>query len=226
MKNLKLIIFDLDGTLYSFDKGKSNGFTSSQFYSDIRKNAFAFFSRKLSLTLEEAEKEFNQIKQKYNGEISLGVEKEYGITRYEYFDSVWNLKPEDYIEKNPNLKRLFSRLNAQVAVLTAAPRVWATVALNYLELNPYVGNSLFTGEPSIRKPNSEAFQQVLDYFNVKPEEALSIGDQEQTDIIPAKMLGMKTIIVGSESKYTDYSIKRLDDLLEIMEPIQNGKNNN
>lgn len=210
----RLFIFDLDGTLYRFEEG---GFSKSKFYADIKVNAYKFLSERLNLPLSESEKEYQIIKEKYKGEISLGVEKEFGIERYVYFANTWNLNPEVYFPKNPSLPNLFRRLKGRVAILTSAPRIWAKRTLDYLEISPFINDALFTGEPNIRKPSPLAFQQVIDYFGTSPERAISIGDQEATDILPAKSLGMKTVIIGKESGATDFCIESLEELIKLIE---------
>jgi len=209
----RTFIFDLDGTLYRFN---SKGFLDSKFYSDIRKRAYKFLSEKLKVSEECAKETYNCIKTKYNGEVSIGTEKEFGINRYDYFNFVWNLEPSDYITKNPSIREIFYNLEGKIAILTGAPKVWAKKVLEYLEVYDIVANALFTGEPDIRKPNPLSFQQVLDYFRILPEQAISIGDQESTDIIPAKKLGIKTILLGSDTKSADFCINKLEDIIPLI----------
>ncbi len=75
-------IFDMDGTLYRLDKGKEQKFTSSRFYNDLRNRVYGFFMARQGIDREEAITEYERIKNKYKGEVSLGVEAEYGIDRY------------------------------------------------------------------------------------------------------------------------------------------------
>lgn len=204
---MKYFIFDMDGTLYQFEKGT---FTSTEFYRDLKKNIINFFKKNLKFNDIEANQEYDKIDEEFNGEVSLYLENKYNIDRYRYFDSIWNLSPENYIEKNDKLVELFSKLDGRVVVLTAAPRVWAEKVLKHLGIYEIVKDSLFTGEGNLRKP--EIFSYFIKYFNTNPENIYSIGDQEYSDIIPAKKLGMKTVIIGSKSKYADFEIQTLDDL--------------
>jgi HAD superfamily hydrolase (TIGR01549 family) len=144
----------------------------------------------------------------------LGLEERYGIDRYEWFGSTWNLNPKDFL-KPDNKKPLFDSLDAKIAILTAAPRVWASQARDYLGLAEYQ-SMLFTGEPDLRKPNPEAFRQICDSVGIPPEKSISIGDQVASDILPAKTLGMKTILVRSYSDEADYCIDSLEDLSNLL----------
>ena len=47
------------------------------------------------------------------------------------------------------------------------------------------------------KPNPKIMQEYLDSINIKPQNAVMIGDRPLTDILAGKLLGCKTILVGS-----------------------------
>lgn len=51
----------------------------------------------------------------------------------------------------------------------------------------------FSYDTRVAKPEKQAFLNVINYFNVKPEECLMIGDSNRKDIEPAKSLGMRTL---------------------------------
>jgi len=213
-----LLIFDLDGTLYTFDNGNSRSFGTSTFYSKIKGKMFSFISRKLGVDDMKAREIYDDVKEEFRGETSIGLEKKFGIDRYEYFENTWNLDPRDFIEKR-DLLPLISSLEGEVAVLTAAPRAWASKVLDYLNLGRYNGR-LFTGEHDLRKPNPEMFRMVCESMVYKPENAISIGDQLESDIIPAKAIGMKTILIRGRSDKADYCISSLDEIPSILRRIK------
>jgi HAD superfamily hydrolase (TIGR01509 family) len=205
MKEQNRFIFDMDGTLYRFDKGQGQTFTASRFYTDLRNNVYSFFMARRGISSEEAMTEYERIKEQYNGEVSLGVEAEYGIDRYDFFENTWNFNPEGYIEKDTDLPEMLDQLKGRVALLTAAPRVWAVNVLAYLDIDNAFEGRLYTGEPDDRKPNPRVFQRIADDFSVPTANIFSIGDQEQSDIIPAKTLGMRTVLIGSsQNTVADY----------------------
>jgi HAD superfamily phosphatase (TIGR01668 family) len=47
------------------------------------------------------------------------------------------------------------------------------------------------------KPNPKIMGEYLKSINIKPENAVMIGDRPLTDILAGKLLGCKTILVGS-----------------------------
>lgn len=217
MKEQYRFIFDMDGTLYRFDKGQSQAFTASCFYTDLKNNVYKFFMEKRGLPRDEAMNEYERIKDKYNGEVSLGVEKEYRIDRYDYFENTWNLNPDDYIEKDTDLPGILQQLEGRIALLTAAPRVWAVNVLTYLDIDRMFEGKLYTGEPDERKPNPAIFRRIVEDLFVPPRNVFSIGDQEYSDIIPAKNIGMKAVLIGaSQNTVADYQADSVKTAVSLL----------
>jgi len=208
MNKIKAIIFDMDGTLYSFDDGNETQFTSSEFGRQIQLNCIRFFEINFGLSPNEAELLFQDFNMRYNGEVSFGVEKEFGIDRSEYFDFTWNLPVGRFITKSPVLVQTLQTLAVQSGVLTAAPKVWAEKVLSFLQIRGLFAEALFTGDLTVHKPDQQAFLQLAQFWNLEPTAILAIGDQEKTDILPAKSLGMQTLRIA----------KRADTQADFMAP--------
>ncbi len=47
------------------------------------------------------------------------------------------------------------------------------------------------------KPNPKIMREYIESIDIKPQEAVMIGDRPLTDILAGKLLGCKTILVGS-----------------------------
>ena len=180
-----LLIFDLDGTLYTFDNNKETTFTTSRFYTEIKKNAYAFFQQRCGIDESAAIRLYEEIKRDFKGEVSIGVEARLKINRYEFFKATWNINPATMFQQR-NLAPLLSSLDAE-----------------------------------IRKPNPQAFQNVCTALGKRTEETISIGDQVATDILPAKLLGMKTILVGTSASEADRCISRLEELPQAILELKN-----
>lgn len=189
------VIFDLDNTLYRL-KSPDGTFTNSSLNAALDSNACQFICLKLGVTLSVAVSLLNAAKSR--GNISLVFERDYGINRYEWFANVWNLEPEQFVTPaSPPLHHALIPLSGRALVLTAAPKVWATSVLDYLRISEIFGDLVITGEADFRKPDPEVFLQAADMLQREPCAIVSIGDQNSSDIVPAKRLGMRTIIVGS-----------------------------
>jgi len=219
MKEKSKFIFDMDGTLYKFDKNTSQTFVASRFGMDIAQNVHTFFMDRFNLSNEQAQVELSRLDSTYNGEVSLGLETEFGINRNEYFAATWNLEPSDYIEKNPNLRGMLEEIRGRIALLTAAPRIWAIKVLAHLEIDDLFENNIVTGDPDERKPNVIVFQRIAERFNTSPSTVFSIGDQEHTDILPAKSIGMQTVRIGSSDTQADYFAEDVETAVRLLKKL-------
>jgi putative hydrolase of the HAD superfamily len=217
----KLIIFDLDGTLY---KIRGGSFRNSGFYQAILRNAGLLIQERLAKTAEEAELILADIKERYGEDISLAVEKEYGIDRYEYFERVWDLPVADFIDLNPKVLSILNELSRRydLLIMSDAPKVWVTKALQLLGVTKLFAGRLHTGESDIRKGLGNAFENILEKYQIRAEDCISIGDQLKTDIVPAKRLGIKTILVADEdSEEADFVARNVDQWENILQKIEN-----
>ncbi len=72
-------------------------------------------------------------------------------------------------------------------------------AIYYCPYHPEQTNSL------ARKPGSLMFEKAIAKFDISPEKAFMIGDKER-DLIPARKLGVKTILISKKenSPYADH----------------------
>jgi FMN phosphatase YigB (HAD superfamily) len=148
-------------------------------------------------------------------DFSSVIEKEFGVDRATYFAATWNVSPEKYIEPNDDARAVLSALEGRCAVLTEAPRVWAEAALRFLNVYELVQDMLFTGEPDIRKPSIEVFNQVGTVLGGPFDSIYSVGDQEESDIIFARAAGMKTIMVGDEETSADFCVRNVQEILGL-----------
>ncbi len=209
-------IFDMDGTLYNFDNTASKTFGSSRFYQDLKADTKRFIAERLGITTERSNKVFDTIMRTYDGELSIGLEKEFGIDRYELFANTWDRNPDEYLIKDIELQKLMAQFVGRAALLTAAPRIWADNVLEYLGLNDIFGDRIYTGEPDLRKPDPEIFWLAGASLTSEMGRCVSIGDQNYSDILPAKSIGMQTALIGPDRQDADFSATSLVELIQTI----------
>lgn len=215
MNKIEAVIFDMDGTLYTFPETKK--FAQTEFGKTIKSNILKFIEESFSLRETDARRLYDDLSARWQGEISLAIEAEYGIPRDEFFASTWNLAPEKFIIPKHGLVDALSGLAVPTALLTAAPRIWAERALAYMEVRKFFDDRIFTGEPDIRKPDVRVFQQIAQDLGCVANKVVSIGDQEMTDIVPAKLIGMKTIrIWGDEPSAADAVVPSILEAIALV----------
>jgi putative hydrolase of the HAD superfamily len=72
------------------------------------------------------------------------------------------------------------------------------------------------------KKSKKFYKSILRKLNLKPQEAVMVGDNIETDIKPAKQIGITTILVSPKGKNeADYSVKSIGEIPKILERLEN-----
>ncbi len=59
----------------------------------------------------------------------------------------------------------------------------------------YFANEGISGVLGLRKPDVRLFLRVCEDLGVEPAECIMVGDRIDNDVVPAKLLGMKTVLI-------------------------------
>ena len=89
-----------------------------------------------------------------------------------------------------------------------------------LGLQPYLDYYVTSHEVGYDKPQPEIFQAALQKANIKPAEAIYIGDQYELDIIGARGVGMAAILIDRKNWFPDIMdcprIQSLDEIIKYL----------
>ncbi|MEK9175330.1 MAG: HAD family hydrolase [Patescibacteria group bacterium] len=215
------MIFDMDGTLYQFKEGS---FKKSKLQKIILKRAQQFIKKKLNITKRQTKQDLNKIIAKYGENISIGLEKEYGLSRSQYFNYVWNLPPKLFIKKQPSLRKKIINWNKYfcILLLSDSPKVWIENVLKELGIFDLFQDKIISGEGNNRKIFINVFPKIITDYKIMAKDCLVVGDQEETDIIPAKNIGMTTVFV-SNNKKSEKAYFNIKNIFELDKIIKQGK---
>lgn len=186
-KKRKVVVFDMDGTLYTFKN--NDGFSGSLLNAKVKENALKFIAEKEMCSPKEALK----IREKglsHRIGLSVYLAERYGTSREDYFDTVWNIDPDGMIETSgvsKNLKAIKKETGSRFVLLSAAPSIWVEKVLKYLGVFEHF-DDIYSAEDFGHK--EEVFRMLSKRYNSK--NCLSVGDQLKTDIEPARSFGIKT----------------------------------
>jgi putative hydrolase of the HAD superfamily len=220
---INAIIFDLDNTLVDFMKMKRRA---------IEEAIPAMIDAGLNMKADEASKMID------------GIYKEQGIEYQQVFDMFLTnvLKKVDYkilsagivayrrareaaLIPYPHVYSTMNKLTKmriKMGILSDAPvkEAWLRLAsLNFHHIMDAVVTFDDTGE---KKPNAAPFLKVLERLEVKPENALMVGDWAERDIIGAAKVGMKTAFAkygdtfNTESHTADFELNDISELIGII----------
>ena len=216
-KKRKVIIFDLDGTLYALRGGS---YAKSPLRKCVLQNTEKFIAVRLSTSASNARSILRGIQKKYGEQISIGLEKEFSINRYDYFNTVWDIPANGIVKKSPRLTEMLNALRKQYrfALVSDAPRVWIRNVLKELEIQSFFSGRIFSGEGNRRKGLGTAFREVARILKTNTRNCIVVGDQERTDMVPAKKLGMHTIFIHRtrHSPVADFRIRHIRELSSVI----------
>ena len=128
----------------------------------------------------------------------------------------WEFKA--YEDTLPTLKELENR----DLILGLISNVVQDMEPTYTELGlqPYLDFKVTSAEVGCDKPRPEIFQAALKKAQVKPEEVIYIGDQYDLDIVGARGVGMKALLIDRNDYFPDITdCPRIHSLTEITKYI-------
>jgi HAD superfamily hydrolase (TIGR02253 family) len=129
------------------------------------------------------------------------------------------LKPYPHV--TATLMELIRR-GIKLAVLSDAPSREAWLRLCFIGFHHIFTTAVTFDDTGERKPSEKPFRKVLELLDMKPEEALMVGDWPERDIKGAKAVGMKTAFArygdtfGTTTHDADYELKDISELLKIV----------
>lgn len=88
--------------------------------------------------------------------------------------------------------------------------------LRKMNIVEYFSDIVAAGDVGYAKPDSKIFEIACQRNNVNMENAIYVGDNIKTDIIPAKEIGMKGILIERDrERNVEESINRIFALTDI-----------
>lgn len=227
-----IIVFDLDGTLYSLlnNADEVSGYPGSLLQKIVQMNARRLVVKRKLCNLNDVDTLMKKANLDPIG-ISQYLSNNFGISRDEYFNEVWNINPKKLILFDPRIKILLSELKQKntLILLTSAPRVWQQNIFMSLSLDN-IFTKIYTGDTF--KTKIDIFKQIKS--NYSTQQLISFGDQVETDIVPAYKLGYQTCLVKNSQDIIDFFSPTLpyyidtdmgnDDILAISLLIRNKFN--
>ena len=164
---IKVIIFDMDGTIVDTDevlrltwyKVFEKFYNNKHYVSDDVIKTFSGPSLKETINKYFPNFSFNEVKDVYSN------------SSFEYYEKYANVFPDE-LEVLKKLKDDGYKL----AVFTNKNKERALYCLNKLSLNKYFSYLVSGDDVKHNKPNKEGIDKILNYYKIKTDEAILIGD--------------------------------------------------
>ena len=235
--SLKVILFDLDGTLLTMD---DQSFEDQYFYG-------------LSQVLKRKKYDTKKLKDVIIQGIVAMMQNDGKITNEEIFwNTMTNAFGEKILKEKPRFDKFYGKPFLKVLKNTCAPipivpalvssiksmgyrivlatnslypAVGTYARLKFAGLDPDMFELISTYEHfSHGKPNPEYYKDILKMIGAKPKECLMIGNNVYEDMVAAEKAGLSVFLINNKclinSKNIDYSMYPQGDIPDIMDYIE------
>jgi putative hydrolase of the HAD superfamily len=244
---IKAVIFDLDDTLISwsepsvewdeFHLGRVeliHSYLAGEGHSLPETKEFHHFIRdRLRQTWDNARGEwvipsFDKVLRQIFTDLNLDVDRVDMQTVLERYN--WGPFPgvvlfEDAI---PVLEEL-RRRGYKIGLVTNSifPMWMRDVELVEYGLMPFLDARITSGDVGYLKPHPEIYEHILKMLELRPEQAVFVGDRPQNDIAGANIAGLTSVLISPphldrdlEGVVPDYTITTLSELLPLLETLE------
>ena len=223
IENIKHVFFDLDHTLWDFDRNSALTFQKifelhkveiqvKEFitvYEPINLNYWKLYREEL---IDKANLRYGRLKDTFD------------ILNYKAEDALIHKLSIDYIEHLASFNHLFDGTidlldyllpKYELHIITNGFEEVQLRKMTSSKISHYfktITNSEIAG---VKKPNPIIFNHALDVAKAKPQESIMIGDSYEADILGALNVGYDAIFFNYNNQIIDFKIKQVRDLLEI-----------
>ena len=221
--NITDVFFDLDHTLWDFEKNSALAFETvfKMQKMSVNMNDFLQFYVPINLKYWERYRK-DEISQK---ELRLGRLKEtFDLLEFPIEDQSILILSEQYIHYLPKYNHLFEgtieileylNLKYNLHIITNGFSEIQENKLNNSNITHYfktVTNSEMVG---VKKPNALIFEYALGLAKAKKESSIMIGDCLEADVQGALDAGLDAIFFNGNNKVVAEDIKQVNHLLEL-----------
>lgn len=196
-----VIVWDVDKTLYASVPAITTG---------INDLIMKEMMQKFSWSLSEAQEQFHEQHLKLKS-TTLTLDH-FGLDGRAVIDRAFQeMDLETHLKPDLKLKKLFESLpQFHHVILSNASRASTERKLKALGIPLKFFSEIFaTYELPVIKPDPQVFQHVIKQTNFAPHQHLMVGDEPNTDILPAKAVGMRTARIGKPFEAADISFENV-----------------
>jgi len=220
LKNIKNILFDLDGVLYQ---------DLEAVFGQVSKRMTEYISNKFNLDLKKAKELQTSYFHKYNTSLN-GLMIHHDIRPEEFLNYVHDIDLS-FMKKDLILRKELENLNLKKFIFTNGSKNHANNITTHLGID-----DLFDGLFDIvdaeysPKPTAKAFDLMVDKFKINPKETLYIEDIAKNLSIGKERGTITAWLINdeywgkkeSDKEFIDYKIENLSLFLKEIRLLQNS----
>lgn len=223
ISGIEHIFFDLDHTLWDFDKNSALTFQKIFTVHKVEIDMVSFLKTYEPINLNYwklyREERIDKASLRYGR-----LRDTFDILKYSINDDLIHQLSLDYIEHLTTFNHLFEgtvdlldylHAKYELHIITNGFEEVQMRKMTSSNINHYFKTITYSEMAGVKKPNPVIFDHALRVANAKPDESIMIGDNYEADILGALNVGYDVIFFNYYNQKIDSKIKQVRDLLEI-----------
>lgn len=222
-KGITDVFFDLDHTLWDFEKNSALTFKKIFEINNIEVNVDVFLKHYIPINLkywklyreEKIQKDvlrFERLNEAFN---AIGFKASKDLIHILSDDYIIYLSSFNYLFENTFeiLEYLSKKYNLHI--ITNGFDEVQFKKMNHSKIDHYfktITNSEIAG---VKKPNPKIFNYALNLANTNASSSVMIGDSYEADILGAINIGMDVVFFDINNSKVDSNIKQIDNLIQL-----------
>jgi putative hydrolase of the HAD superfamily len=223
IKNISHVFFDLDHTLWDFDKNSALTFEKIFELNNIDVDLDEFLEVYIPINYEYwklyREEKIDKASLRYGR-----LNDAFKLLEIKVKTSMIYKLSDDYITYLSTFNHLFEgtveilkylQVNYKLHIITNGFKEIQQCKLNNSNINTFfetVTNSEMVG---VKKPNPKIFKHALNVANANQENSIMIGDNYEADILGALNFGVDAICFNYHKETLGNEVKQVDNLLQL-----------
>ena len=230
MSKYLVVIFDLDRTLWDFEK-------NSQLMITELFHRYELADKGIPSVFDFLEV-YKKVNDKLWEQLNVGKISKADLRDRRFYESMlqFGLNSRaiakkmggDYIKECPSMGYLvegalevvqYLSPKYKLAILSNGFKETQSVKMKTTGLKPFFDLVLTSEDVEVHKPHPRGYEWVCKEFGISPSQAIMIGDHYKTDIAGAAAVGMDQIYfnpLGVKTKETTYQIEKLVEIKNIL----------
>lgn len=213
---IKALIFDADGTLYSV--------RTTRAYSRL----YNFMSRKTRISKTEIKRqhrlELAKIRNSKNPDVRTHF---YSVFKVVGNRSIARMAEAEFwkgvqIKRHAETKKTLEKLGKKYRLAIASDEFYGRLAEKMgtalgADWKRRFGCVVTPESAKVMKPSGRYYRTIMKKFNIRPSEAVVVGNLWKKDLEPAARMGMATVLIGSKKEgKPDFFIRKISSLPRIL----------
>jgi putative hydrolase of the HAD superfamily len=212
-ETLRYALFDLDNTLYP---------SSCGLWQEIGRRINLYMTERLGIDPQEVSGRRDEFLKAFGTTLNA-LRHYYSVDPDEFLGFVHDIPLDRYLRHEPELDRMLGRVALSKIIFTNADAQHARRVLSRLGILRHFEFIVDIHMLEfINKPDPRAYLKALEFASATAEECILIEDTP-VNIIPARKLGMTTVLVGSQSDGAHHHIQRIADLEKLLPLIKESR---